>query len=83
MEKSIIPSHLKSIVSCTALAQGGKKEWEFAYSKFNTSNSATEKDDMLEAMSCSGQAWILKRFKIKIMCGNLVLLAYHAFLFVL
>ncbi len=44
------------------MAHGGKKEWEFAYAKFNTSNSATEKDDMLEAMSCSSQAWILKRF---------------------
>ena len=65
MEKSIIPTHLKSIVSCTAVEHGGKKEWEFAYSRFNTSNSATEKDDMLEAMSCTSQAWILKRFKIK------------------
>ncbi|XP_046648039.1 aminopeptidase N-like [Daphnia pulicaria] len=60
-DQHIIPTHLKSIVSCTAVEHGGKKEWEFAYSKFNTSNSATEKDDMLEAMSCTNQAWILKR----------------------
>lgn len=60
--ESVVPTHLKSIVACTAVAQGGKREWEFAHFKFNTSNSATEKDDMLEAMSCSKQAWILKRF---------------------
>ena len=59
---SIVPTHLKSIVSCTAVAHGGKREWEFAYFKFNKSNIATEKDDMLEAMSCSNQAWIIKRF---------------------
>lgn len=65
-----VPTHLKSIIACTAVAHGGKKEWDFAHFKFNTSNSATEKDDMLEAMSCSNQAWILKRCaKIKIfMC---------------
>ena len=56
-----MPAHLKSIVACTAIAKGGKKEWEFAYAKFLSSNSAAEKDDVLEAMSCSNEVWILKR----------------------
>jgi len=52
---------LRSTVACTGVSQGGQREWDFVFFKFVNSNSATEKEDMLEAMSCTNEVWIIYR----------------------
>jgi aminopeptidase N len=59
LKNRIIPSNLKSVIACTAIRHGGKKEWDFAYERFHLANVASEKADLLDAMGCSTKTWIL------------------------
>lgn len=60
--KSIISPNLKDVVYCTAIAAGGKKEWEFAWSQYLASNVGSEKSKLLTALGCSKKIWILSRY---------------------
>lgn len=60
--KSIISPNLKDVVYCTAIAAGGEKEWEFAWSQYLASNVATEKNKLLIALGCSQSIWVLSRY---------------------
>ncbi|GAB1605730.1 aminopeptidase N-like, partial [Argonauta hians] len=57
-----IDPNLRKIVYCTALRHGGATEWDFAYEQYKKSNIASEKQNLLVAMSCSQEPWILSRF---------------------
>ncbi|KAG0728778.1 Endoplasmic reticulum aminopeptidase 1 [Chionoecetes opilio] len=61
-DKSIISPNLKDTVYCTAIAQGGEEEWEFAWNQFLASNVGSEKSKLLVALGCSKKIWILSRY---------------------
>ncbi|KAK7083143.1 hypothetical protein SK128_001738 [Halocaridina rubra] len=60
--QSIISPNEKKPVICTAIADGGEEEWNFAWNQYLTSNIATEKDALMLSMACSKEVWILSRY---------------------
>ncbi|XP_014675061.1 PREDICTED: aminopeptidase N-like [Priapulus caudatus] len=57
-----ISVNLKTSVYCTAVRNGGIREWDFAWDQYIRSNVASEKLKLLSAMSCSRDIWILQRY---------------------
>ncbi|XP_061628759.1 alanyl (membrane) aminopeptidase-like b [Phyllopteryx taeniolatus] len=57
-----IHPNLRSVVYCQAVAAGGKKEWEFAWNKFQTTSETSEKDQLRKALSCTKKIWLLSRY---------------------
>ncbi|XP_029697770.1 aminopeptidase N isoform X1 [Takifugu rubripes] len=57
-----IHPNLRSIIYCHAVAAGGEKEWEFAWEKVQTTNSSTEEEELLKALSCTTKVWLLSRY---------------------
>ncbi|XP_044213044.1 alanyl (membrane) aminopeptidase a [Thunnus albacares] len=57
-----IHPNLRSVIYCQAVAEGGMKEWEFAWEKFQSSNKTSEKDQLREALSCTRKIWLLNRY---------------------
>uniref|UniRef100_A0A6A7FVN9 Aminopeptidase N n=1 Tax=Hirondellea gigas TaxID=1518452 RepID=A0A6A7FVN9_9CRUS len=61
-DNSIVSPNLKSTVFCTAIAEGGEKEWNFGWQQYLDSNVATEKISLLRALGCTKQIWILSKY---------------------
>ncbi|KAK7068746.1 hypothetical protein SK128_000550 [Halocaridina rubra] len=59
---SIINPNIKKTVYCTAIAEGGGKDWEFAWSKYLEAESSFERGKLLEAMGCTRNTEILHRY---------------------
>ncbi|KAM9351954.1 alanyl (membrane) aminopeptidase-like b [Symphorus nematophorus] len=57
-----IHPNLRSVIYCQAVATGGKKEWEFAWNKFQDSSDTSEKEQLREALSCTKKIWLLNRY---------------------
>uniref|UniRef100_A0A8C8ICK9 Aminopeptidase n=1 Tax=Oncorhynchus tshawytscha TaxID=74940 RepID=A0A8C8ICK9_ONCTS len=57
-----IHPNLKATIYCQAIAAGGEKEWEFAWGKFENATTATEKDKLRYALSCTRKIWLLNRY---------------------
>ncbi|XP_007943359.1 aminopeptidase N [Orycteropus afer afer] len=57
-----IHPNLRSTVYCNAIAQGGEKEWNFAWDQFKKSTLVNEADKLRAALACSKQVWILNRY---------------------
>ncbi|XP_072242690.1 alanyl (membrane) aminopeptidase-like b [Leuresthes tenuis] len=57
-----IHANLRSVIYCQAVAAGGKKEWEFAWEKFQSSTDSSEKDQLRYALSCTKKTWLLNRY---------------------
>ncbi|KAM4572784.1 alanyl (membrane) aminopeptidase-like b [Odontesthes bonariensis] len=57
-----IHANLRSVIYCQAVAAGGKKEWEFAWEKFQSSTDPSEKDQLRYALSCTKKTWLLNRY---------------------
>ncbi|XP_044047927.1 alanyl (membrane) aminopeptidase a [Siniperca chuatsi] len=57
-----IHPNLRSVIYCQAVAAGGKKEWEFAWNKFQSSSDTSEKEQLREALSCTKKIWLLNRY---------------------
>ncbi|XP_038669994.1 aminopeptidase N-like [Scyliorhinus canicula] len=57
-----IPVNLKTTVYCSAIATGGKKEWDFAWKMFAEAKIATEKDKLRAALACAREPWLLNRY---------------------
>ncbi|KAJ9591527.1 hypothetical protein L9F63_001881 [Diploptera punctata] len=57
-----IPLDLKSTVYCSAIRYGGEKEWRYAWDRYLSSNLATEKNNLMYALSCTRERWLLQRF---------------------
>lgn len=65
-----IEPNLRKIVYCTALREGGKVEWNFAYKKFLETRSLSEKIILLDALGCTKLPWLLSRYLDKILDDN-------------
>lgn len=57
-----IHPNLRSTVYCNAIAQGGEKEWDFAWEQFRKATVVNEADKLRAALACSKQVWILNRY---------------------
>ncbi|XP_056008322.1 putative aminopeptidase-2 isoform X2 [Ostrea edulis] len=53
---------LKSTVYCTAVAEGGESEWNFAYQQYKETNVAAERRTLMGALACTKQTWILSKY---------------------
>ncbi|XP_018019816.1 aminopeptidase N [Hyalella azteca] len=61
-DQTLISSNLRSTVYCTAIAQGGEAEWNFAWAQYLATNVASEQDRILYALSCTREIWILTKY---------------------
>uniref|UniRef100_A0A674EXC3 Aminopeptidase n=1 Tax=Salmo trutta TaxID=8032 RepID=A0A674EXC3_SALTR len=57
-----IQPNLKATIYCQAIAAGGEKEWEFAWGMFQNATTASEKDKLRFALSCTRKIWLLNRY---------------------
>ncbi|KAM7396288.1 hypothetical protein PAMP_019340 [Pampus punctatissimus] len=57
-----IHPNLRSVIYCQAVALGGREEWEFAWEIYQNSDKTSEKDQLLEALSCTKKVWLIKRY---------------------
>ncbi|XP_061577195.1 alanyl (membrane) aminopeptidase-like b [Cololabis saira] len=57
-----IHPNLRSVIYCQAVAAGGKKEWEFAWEKYQNTTDTSEKDQLRQALSCTKKTWLLNRY---------------------
>lgn len=56
-----IHPNLRSTIYCNAIAAGGAKEWNFAWSAFQNATIAIEADKLRSALACTKQPWLLNR----------------------
>ncbi|XP_037111087.1 alanyl (membrane) aminopeptidase b [Syngnathus acus] len=61
-EKNPIHPNLRSTVYCNAIAAGGAKEWDFAWSEFQSATIASEAEKLRAALACTKQPWLLNRY---------------------
>lgn len=47
-------------IYCSAISAGGEKEWDFLWNMYLKSNNANEKSNILRALACSKEVWILQ-----------------------
>ncbi|KAG0730404.1 Aminopeptidase Ey [Chionoecetes opilio] len=59
---SSISPNLKSTVYCHAIAEGGEKEWFFAWTQYMAANVGSEKVTLLRAMGCTRRPWLLSKY---------------------
>jgi len=52
---------LKGTVYCTAIREGGEKEWNFIFELYKTATVQAEKSRLLSALSCTRKIWILNK----------------------
>uniref|UniRef100_A0A8C6PKC4 Aminopeptidase n=1 Tax=Nothobranchius furzeri TaxID=105023 RepID=A0A8C6PKC4_NOTFU len=57
-----IHTNLRAVIYCQAVAAGDKKEWEFAWEKFQSSTDTSEKDQLRKALACTKKTWLLSRY---------------------
>jgi len=62
IDSNPIEVDLKSTVYCQAVENGDEKEWDFGWERYQKSNVATEKRDLLGALSCTKEIWLLNRY---------------------
>ncbi|KRG01187.1 aminopeptidase N isoform X2 [Drosophila mojavensis] len=61
-KKNPIKPNLKSVIYCTALAEGSYPEWYFAYKQYKRTNSASEKEEILTSLGCTTKPWLLSKY---------------------
>ncbi|CAH0721327.1 unnamed protein product, partial [Brenthis ino] len=61
-ENNPIPVDLRRTVYCVALARGGVREWRFALARRRNSNVAAARNQLLYALACSRDVWILAQY---------------------
>jgi aminopeptidase N len=57
-----IPGSYRSLVYCTAIRDGGVKEWSFASEQYRKETDANQKNDLQSGMSCTRIGYLLTRF---------------------
>ncbi|KAK7063250.1 hypothetical protein SK128_000615 [Halocaridina rubra] len=60
--ESIFSPNVQRTVLCTGISIGGEKEWNAAWSRYTQSNVGSEKSDILSALGCTKEVWILSRY---------------------
>ncbi|KAE8635577.1 hypothetical protein XENTR_v10002672 [Xenopus tropicalis] len=58
---NVIPESIRNPICCYAIANGGEKEWEFAWKMVNKSEEI-ERDLLFYALSCTKEPWLLHRY---------------------
>nr|XP_053651164.1 aminopeptidase N-like [Cherax quadricarinatus] len=53
-----VTHEVRGIVYCTAIANGGKKEWQFAWQRYFQTKDDKHKDQIILALSCSKDPWV-------------------------
>ncbi|XP_051918007.1 aminopeptidase Ey-like isoform X2 [Hippocampus zosterae] len=61
-KRNPIDPNLRSTTYCNAIAAGGAKEWEFAWSEFQKATIASEAEKLRAALACTKQPWLLNRY---------------------
>uniref|UniRef100_A0A665W168 Aminopeptidase n=1 Tax=Echeneis naucrates TaxID=173247 RepID=A0A665W168_ECHNA len=59
---NIIHPNLRHWIYCEAVASGGKEEWDFAWSQYQSTNDTSEKYHLRHALSCTKKIWLLNRY---------------------
>ena len=62
------PPNLRRTIYCSAIASGGEKDWNFLLKQYRKSNNANEKIDILNALGCSRDLWVLQVRALKFNC---------------
>ncbi|XP_068595223.1 aminopeptidase N-like [Brachionichthys hirsutus] len=57
-----IHPNLRIPIYCYAIAAGGRKEWEFAWNKFQNTSDVAEKYQLRYGLSCTTKIWLLNRY---------------------
>ncbi|XP_050088642.1 aminopeptidase N [Anopheles aquasalis] len=57
-----IPPSLKETIYCTSLRDGGVPEWNFAFKRYQETDSASEKEIILNALGCTVKPWLLSKY---------------------
>ncbi|XP_055536270.1 aminopeptidase N-like isoform X2 [Wyeomyia smithii] len=57
-----IPPNLKQVIYCTSIRDGGVPEWSFAYKRYQETDSASEKELILNALGCTVKPWLLSKY---------------------
>ncbi|KAK2705033.1 aminopeptidase N-like isoform X3 [Artemia franciscana] len=57
----LISPNLKPTITCTAMREGDVKEFDFLVRRYNSTNVAAEKDQLLSAMMCTDDIILLRR----------------------
>ncbi|KAH8332320.1 hypothetical protein KR074_000992, partial [Drosophila pseudoananassae] len=60
--KNPIKPNLKSVIYCTALAEGTHQEWYFAHQQYKKTTSASEKEEILSSLGCTAKPWLLSKY---------------------
>ena len=61
LQKHHIDVELRAQVYCTAVAQGGEKEWNFVWEKYKTNQIPSEQKKLLMALPCTKHIWLLNK----------------------
>ncbi|XP_068625539.1 aminopeptidase N-like [Battus philenor] len=61
-EDNPIPLDLRRTVYCVALSRGSVRQWRFALERRRASNVAAARDQLLHALACSRDTWILSQY---------------------
>lgn len=57
-----VPVDLRSVIYCTAIRQGGDREWKFLWTRYSKSNVGSERSMILGSLGCSREIWLLQRY---------------------
>ncbi|XP_059208494.1 aminopeptidase Ey-like isoform X1 [Centropristis striata] len=57
-----INPNLKTRVYCSAIAEGGVEEWDFAWSMYKNATIPSEAEKLMYALACTRQPWLLNRY---------------------
>lgn len=58
----MIPGDVRETVLCHGIGEGGRREWDFAFDRYQQETKADEVNRLLNALSCARAPWILTRY---------------------
>ena len=60
-EENSLPADIRYTIYCTAISSGKESDWNFLWNRFqNVLDSPSEKSDILSALTCTKEIWILQ-----------------------
>merc|ERR1711935_655775 len=57
-----IPTSVRGTVLCAGIANGNQTHWDFIWERFLASNNANEKNNILSALACTEEIWLLEKY---------------------
>ncbi len=46
-------------ILCTGISEGVAEDWYYLYTKYKAETSPTSKEDMLMALACTKETWLM------------------------